>query len=80
MEKLKENQAGKIDFNRLEPGDYYLMMEKKEYRFEPNNIELHFSGRKSIRITAIRYQNSALGQLSSLSQASLENSVVQGTF
>ena len=64
--------------SRLEPGDYYLALEKREYKFEPNQIEMHFAGRKRVEIKALRYQYSAIGQLSSLSQAGLGNAAVQG--
>ena len=75
---LGEDAAGQLALTRLEPGDYYLALEKREYKFEPNQIEMHFAGRKRVEIKALRYQYSAIGQLSSLSQAGLGNAAVQG--
>ena len=75
---LGADDNGQLELSRLEPGDYYLALEKKEYKFEPNQIEMHFAGRKTVHIDAKRYQYSALGQLTSLSQAGLGNAAVQG--
>ena len=53
------DETGVLQFDRLEPGEYYLNLEKKEYKFEPNHVELNLAGRTDIKVTGIRYQYSA---------------------
>ena len=72
------DESGVLQFDRLEPGEYYLNLEKKEYKFEPNHVELNLAGRTDITVTGIRYQYSAFGRLTSLSNMGLGNCQVEG--
>lgn len=71
------DESGVLQFDRLEPGEYYLNLEKKEYKFEPNHVELNLAGRTDILVTGIRYQYSAIGRLTSLSNMGLGNCHVE---
>ena len=73
------DETGVLQFDRLEPGEYYLNLEKKEYKFEPNHVELNLAGRTDIKVTGIRYQYSAFGRLTSLSNMGLGNCHVEGS-
>ena len=59
---------GKETFNRLEPGDYFIIFEKKEFKFEPNKFEITLTEDRQLNIVANRFQYSAFGRLVSPSQ------------
>jgi hypothetical protein len=65
-------KIAKIDaqesFNRLEPGDYYIIFEKKEFQFQPNKFEITLTEDKQLNIVGKRVQFSAYGRLVSPSQ------------
>ena len=59
---------GHETFNRLEPGDYFIIFEKKEFKFEPNKIEITLTEDRTLTIVGNRFQFSAFGRLVSPSQ------------
>lgn len=63
------DEAGKMTFGDLGPGDYYLKALLKEFQFQPSaiNIELKEQEAKVIKLQAIRESFSLYGQLTSLS-------------
>merc|ERR1711962_1746818 len=70
----KLDETGSLQFDRLEPGEYNLDFEKKEFKFEPNHVELDLAGRtEPMKVTGFRYQYSAFGRLTSLSNIGLGN-------
>ena len=78
---LKMEDTGDLLFPRLEPGDYFVIFEKKEFKFEPNKIELNLTGKDDItmlEVTASRYQFTAFGKLGSLSNSAFQNYKVEG--
>jgi len=74
-------RIAKIDaqesFNRLEPGDYYIIFEKKEFQFHPNKFELTLTEDKQLNIVGKRVQFSAFGRLVSPSQAAFADYLVE---
>ena len=74
-------ETGDLLFPRLEPGDYFVIFEKKEFKFEPNKIELNLTGKDDVtklEVTASRYQFSAFGKLGSLSNSAFPGYKVEG--
>lgn len=76
---LTIGEDGDVSFPRLEPGDYFVIFEKKEYRFNPNKIELNLTGNEHLDVAATRYQFTAYGKLGSLSNKQFPNYKVEGT-
>ena len=68
-----------VDFPRLEPGEYFIIFEKKEYNFAPNKIELNLTGNEHLVVVANRYQFSAFGKLASLSGTNFGDYKVEGS-
>ncbi|CBY18878.1 unnamed protein product [Oikopleura dioica] len=64
-------------FNRLEPGDYYIIFEKKEFQFQPNKFEITLTEDKQLNIVGKRVQFSAYGRLVSPSQAAFADYLVE---
>jgi hypothetical protein len=77
---LTMDELGEVEFPRLEPGDYFIIFEKKEFKFAPNKLELNLTENKVLKVNAERYQFSILGKLSSLSNAAFPDYEVEGKF
>ena len=75
---LTLDESGDVTFPRLEPGDYFVIFEKKEFSFSPNKLKLNLTANKHLEVDAQRFQFSAFGKLASLSNTALPNYKVEG--
>ena len=65
---LVSSESGRVTFNSLSPGEYYLRPTMKEYRFDPTSMMIRVEEGKSVqaKLKGRRVAFSAYGTVSSL--------------